>query len=283
MSDTARPFDEKGNDSETGGPGTQPAGEQPGVQPTEDAPMQGPLAEGHPASEQAVPATDGIGDPKPAGDESVITTGSTSVEAPALSQVSVDSDAEAGSSEIDIDPSLAVTGPADGDSSGGSDDAVTGLDIGSQSVGGSDDDGTPRPAPKVRGKIDRFGAAMGTGRRKTSVARVRVSDGDGGIRINGKSLDEYFCVERDRHMVTAPLRATGMEGQVNVWVRVNGGGTTGQTGAVVLGIARALQAKNEGLHGQLADGGFLTRDDRMVERKKYGFKKARKSFQFSKR
>ena len=276
MSDTAKPFDEK--DNATGGPGSQPAGEQPSSEPVGEQPMQGPLSEGEPPTGQAIPATDGQGDPKPADAESVVTTGSTSVEAPALSQAETDPTAEAGASEIDIDPSLAVTGP----DAGNDDDASSGLDIGSQAVG-TEDDGTPKPAPRVRGKIDRFGAAMGTGRRKTSVARVRITDGDGRIRVNGKSLDDYFCVERDRHMVTAPLRATEMDGKVNVWVRVSGGGTTGQTGAVVLGIARALQAKNEGLHETLSDGHFLTRDDRMVERKKYGFKKARKSFQFSKR
>ena len=137
--------------------------------------------------------------------------------------------------------------------------------------------------PVIRGKIDRFGAAMGTGRRKTSVARVRVKDGNGQITINDRELDDYFPTERDQQMVQAPLRATQSLGKVDVWVRVNGGGTTGQTGAIMLGIARALQARDANLHHQLAEGGYLTRDGRMVERKKYGFKKARKSFQFSKR
>ncbi len=141
----------------------------------------------------------------------------------------------------------------------------------------------PNYTPVIRGKIDRFGAAMGTGRRKTSVARVRVKDGDGKMTINGRELDSYFPTERDQQMVQAPLKATDMLGKVDVWVRVNGGGTTGQTGAIVLGIARALQARDAGHHHALAEGGYLTRDGRMVERKKYGFKKARKSFQFSKR
>ncbi len=135
----------------------------------------------------------------------------------------------------------------------------------------------------IRGKIDRFGVAMGTGRRKTSVARVRIKDGNGQIAINGRSLEDYFRLERDRKMVLAPLVATGMLEKVDVWVRVSGGGTTGQTGAVVLGIARALEAKNPDLHHTLSEGGYLTRDDRMVERKKYGFRKARRSPQFSKR
>ena len=141
----------------------------------------------------------------------------------------------------------------------------------------------PRQPTLIRGKIDRHGVAIGTGRRKTSVARVRVVDGDGGMTINGRELDEYFQIERDRLLIEAPLKATETYGSVNVWVRVNGGGLTGQAGAIVLGIARALQAKNPNLHEALSDGGYLTRDDRMVERKKYGYKKARKSFQFSKR
>ncbi|HUG90515.1 MAG TPA: 30S ribosomal protein S9 [Planctomycetaceae bacterium] len=124
---------------------------------------------------------------------------------------------------------------------------------------------------------------MGTGRRKTAVARVRVRPGDGTLTINERPLDDFFRIERDRLLIEAPLKATDMLGKVNVWVRVNGGGTTGQAGAVVLGIARALQALNPDLHYKLSEGGFLTRDSRMVERKKYGFKKARRSFQFSKR
>jgi small subunit ribosomal protein S9 len=139
-------------------------------------------------------------------------------------------------------------------------------------------------APSVfRGSVDRFGVAMGTGRRKTSVARVRVKDGGGEIKINERPLTEYFPMERDRNHIEAPLKATGMLGKVDIWVRVQGGGPTGQAGATVLGIARALQAKDPGLHHELSGGGFLTRDGRMVERKKYGRRKARRSFQFSKR
>ena len=123
----------------------------------------------------------------------------------------------------------------------------------------------------------------GTGRRKTSVARVRITDGDGTTTVNGRPLNDYFRIERDRRMILAPLEAVEMAGKVNVWVRVQGGGTTGQAGAIILGIARALQAKNPTLHHDLSTGGYLTRDGRMVERKKYGFKKARRSFQFSKR
>lgn len=138
-------------------------------------------------------------------------------------------------------------------------------------------------ASQVRGKIDKFGVAMGTGRRKSSVARVRIKDGNGKVIINGREADEYFRLERDRQAIRAPLRATETLENVDVWVRVNGGGTTGQAGAIVLGVARALQARDPGLHHTLSSGGYLTRDSRMVERKKYGFRKARRSFQFSKR
>ncbi len=135
----------------------------------------------------------------------------------------------------------------------------------------------------VRGKLDKDGTAIGTGRRKTSVARVRIKDGDGKFVVNGRDFSEYFSTERDQKMVQEPLAATDTRNSVDVWVRVNGGGTTGQTGAVVLGIARALEARNESLHYTLSSRGFLSRDDRMVERKKYGRRKARRSFQFSKR
>jgi len=141
----------------------------------------------------------------------------------------------------------------------------------------------PDYVPAMRGKVDRFGVAMGTGRRKTSVARVRIKEGTGKVTINGKPLDEYFCVERDRGMILAPLQLVGKAETVDVFVRVNGGGTTGQTGAIVLGIGRALQGLVPESHHELSASGFLTRDSRMVERKKYGLRKARRSFQFSKR
>jgi small subunit ribosomal protein S9 len=160
-------------------------------------------------------------------------------------------------------------------------DVTADLEIGSQA--GETTAVAERPAPTIRGKLDRFGTAMGTGRRKTAVARVRIKDGSGKILINERDVKEYFPLERDQRMILAPLSATETVGSVDVWVRVDGGGPTGQTGAVVLGIARALQAKNPNLHPKLSEGGFLTRDSRMVERKKYGHKKARRSFQFSKR
>ncbi len=141
----------------------------------------------------------------------------------------------------------------------------------------------PQPAPLISGKVDRQGVAIGTGRRKTAVARVRITSGQGKFTVNGREMDDYFPLERDRQMIMAPLKATKNDGQVDIWVRVNGGGPTGQTGAVVLGVARALEARNNELHATLSEGGYLTRDGRMVERKKYGRRKARRSFQFSKR
>ena len=141
----------------------------------------------------------------------------------------------------------------------------------------------PDYRPVVRGKLDRFGVAMGTGRRKTSVARVRIKEGSGKFVVNGRALDEYFTVERDRAMVLAPLKLVGKDGSVDLTVRVEGGGTTGQTGAIVLGIGRALQGLVPEAHHTLASAGYLTRDSRMVERKKYGLRKARRSYQFSKR
>jgi small subunit ribosomal protein S9 len=157
--------------------------------------------------------------------------------------------------------------------------AAESVDIGSTTAVAE----APKVASVIRGKVTKEGVALGTGRRKTSVARVRIQNGSGKLTINGRDLAEYFTLERDQNMILAPLKATGTDGTVDIWVRVNGGGSTGQTGAVVLGIARALQAKDPELHHTLSVGNYLTRDGRMVERKKYGKKKARKSFQFSKR
>ena len=137
--------------------------------------------------------------------------------------------------------------------------------------------------PVLRGKLDKFGVAMGTGRGKTSVARVRIKPGSGQFSINGRTLEDFCCVEKHRETVMAPLKAADVVGKYDIWVRVEGGGITGQAGAMLLGISRALEVLNPSLHHMLSDSGFLTRDGRKVERKKYGFKKARRSFQFSKR
>ena len=123
----------------------------------------------------------------------------------------------------------------------------------------------------------------GTGKRKTSVARVILRPGDGAWWINGRSLDEYFPRLTHRTMVHAPLKIAGAEGTYDVRVRVQGGGPSGQAGAVRHGIARALVDADPELRVPLKREGFLARDSRMVERKKAGLKKARKAPQWAKR
>jgi small subunit ribosomal protein S9 len=145
---------------------------------------------------------------------------------------------------------------------------------------------------------------LGTGRRKTSVARVRLIEGTGKISINDRDLNDYFTEDKDRRAVVGPLEVTDMRNRLDVFVRVRGGGITGQGGAICQGVARALKelfgvtepaaaptaegAPAEptaagGIAKRLRDSGYLTRDGRMKERKKYGLKGARKAFQFSKR
>ena len=136
------------------------------------------------------------------------------------------------------------------------------------------------PAPKGP---DKGGFYWGTGRRKTSVARVRIRPGDGKLLINKRELNNFFRSEQDRSAVMAPLVMAKAEKTLDVFVNVNGGGTTGQAGATLLGIARALKIYDPGLAPALRDGGFLTRDPRMVERKKPGQSGARRRYQFSKR
>lgn len=123
----------------------------------------------------------------------------------------------------------------------------------------------------------------GTGKRKTSVARVILRPGDGGTWINGRTLEEYFPREALRSSATAPLRVAGLEGRFDLWARLGGGGVAGQAGALRHGIARALVEADPELRVPLKREGFLTRDARQVERKKAGLKKARKRPQFSKR
>jgi len=123
----------------------------------------------------------------------------------------------------------------------------------------------------------------GTGRRKTSVARVRVIPGSGAIKINDRDMDQFFHREDHRLTVNAPLRATKTLGKYDVLANVDGGGITGQAGAVSLGIARALLKADATLEAALRENRMLTRDSRMKERKKYGRRGARRGFQFSKR
>ncbi len=123
----------------------------------------------------------------------------------------------------------------------------------------------------------------GTGRRKSSVARVYLVPGSGKITINKRDIDEYLGLETLKVVVRQPLALTGTEGKYDVLVNVKGGGYTGQAGAIRHGIARALLEVDEEFRPALKAAGFLTRDPRMKERKKYGLKKARRAPQFSKR
>ena len=123
----------------------------------------------------------------------------------------------------------------------------------------------------------------GTGRRKKSIARVRILPGNGNITINKRSIDEYFGREVLRTIVRQPLVLTDTDGKYDILVNVHGGGTTGQAGAIRHGISRALITVDHDLRGPLKKAGYLTRDPRMKERKKYGLKKARRAPQFSKR
>jgi small subunit ribosomal protein S9 len=124
----------------------------------------------------------------------------------------------------------------------------------------------------------------GTGRRKTAVARVRLLPGEGEIVVNGRSLAEHFGAAIDEAEVRMPFRVTGTEGRYNTMIKVEGGGVTGQAGAIKHGIARALlELDPEGYRLPLRQAGLLTRDPRMKERKKYGLKRARKAPQYTKR
>jgi small subunit ribosomal protein S9 len=146
-------------------------------------------------------------------------------------------------------------------------------------------DTTPQPTPaarmgtpKVRGPY-----TWGLGRRKSAVARVRIKSGAGNFVVNGKPVDEYFTTIGTRKRAQSPLVCAAAEGIYDVFVNVNGGGPTGQSGAVELGLARALKDVNPAVFDTLREAGHLTRDSRMKERKKYGRRGARRGFQFSKR
>jgi len=146
----------------------------------------------------------------------------------------------------------------------------------------------PAVSTKAPAKSDAQGWWWGTGRRKTAVARVRVKPGSGEIKIRvsrgrHKSVDEYFTEMRDREDVVAPLKDTDTLSKMDVVCRVDGGGFMGQAQAIRLGIARALKGYDPSLEHTLRDKGYLTRDPREVERKKYGQAGARRRFQFSKR
>lgn len=132
-------------------------------------------------------------------------------------------------------------------------------------------------------KLTKTGEALGTGRRKTAVARVRVRKGSGLVTINGRPLEQYFNSIRDRQAVLVTLEATGHQSNVDVIVSASGGGFTGQAGAIKMGIARALKNFDPGTEAVLRQEHLLTRDSRMKERKHYGLRGARRGTQFSKR
>jgi len=142
---------------------------------------------------------------------------------------------------------------------------------------------TDQATPQAKKGPDKGGFFWGVGRRKSSVARVRLKPGEGKLIVNKKKLADYFKLDTYRKAVLSPLLVAGSDKKFDVFANVRGGGTTGQSGAVMLGIARALRNYDETFTQALREGGFLTRDQRMVERKKPGQSGARKRYQFSKR
>ncbi len=138
-------------------------------------------------------------------------------------------------------------------------------------------------APVHVQKLDAYGRAYATGKRKDAIARVWIKPGSGKITVNGRELEVYFARPVLRMILNQPLQLTNRVGQYDMMVTVSGGGLSGQAGAVRHGLSKALTYFEPELRGPLKKGGFLTRDSRIVERKKYGRAKARRSFQFSKR
>jgi len=141
------------------------------------------------------------------------------------------------------------------------------------------------PVPHTRGRVTVGGKTFywGTGRRKKSVARVRIVVGTGKFIVNDRPVDEFFKETKDRNYVRAPLAAASIDNTLDVIANAHGGGYTGQAGAVVQGLGRALSLYDAALRKPIQAAGFLTRDSRMKERKKYGQRGARRRFQFSKR
>ena len=142
---------------------------------------------------------------------------------------------------------------------------------------------TQPEAPVYEKKVDKFGRAYATGKRKDAIARVWIKPGSGKIIVNDKEFRAYFARPVLQMILQQPVVAANRNGQYDVIATVQGGGLSGQAGAVRHGISKALTYYEPGLRGVLKKGGFLTRDSRTVERKKYGKAKARRSFQFSKR
>jgi small subunit ribosomal protein S9 len=142
---------------------------------------------------------------------------------------------------------------------------------------------TDTATPTAPAEIKNRKYIWGVGRRKTAVARVRIAPGSGKILVNERELNDYFPNERDRKAIFGPLEVTNTGGKMDIFVNANGGGQTGQAGAIIMGLGRALAKYDNSLEVALRNGGFLTRDSRMKERKKYGQRGARRRFQFSKR
>jgi|TARA_B110000914_G_scaffold167286_1_gene147846 small subunit ribosomal protein S9 len=160
-------------------------------------------------------------------------------------------------------------------------DQITSLeDLSAVAVGTSAVVEIAAPREPVR---DALGRTYATGKRKDAVARVWIKPGSGKVTVNGKDQDAYFARPVLRLILRQPMQIAGVEGQFDVMATVKGGGLTGQAGAVKHGISKALQLYEPSLRGALKAAGFLTRDSRVVERKKFGKRKARASFQFSKR
>jgi len=158
-------------------------------------------------------------------------------------------------------------------------DAVAGTASGVANTGDApDSDAAPRTPVR-----DALGRSYATGKRKDAVARVWIKPGSGKVTVNGKPMPEYFARPVLQMILRQPFTVAGVEGQFDVMSTVAGGGLSGQAGAVKHGISKALQLYDPSLRGALKAAGFLTRDSRVVERKKYGKRKARRSFQFSKR
>ena len=145
------------------------------------------------------------------------------------------------------------------------------------------DRATPAAAAPREAKIDAQGRAYATGKRKNAIARVWIKPGTGKLLVNGREGEKYFARPVLRMMIAQPLAVTSRTGQYDIVATVLGGGLSGQAGAVRHGLSKALTYFEPALRGVLKQGGFLTRDSRVVERKKYGRAKARRSFQFSKR
>ncbi len=157
-------------------------------------------------------------------------------------------------------------------------EVVTGIETGTENAAATVEAAILREAVR-----DEFGRSYATGKRKDAVARVWIKPGSGKVTVNGRDMAKYFARPVLQMILRQPFTVAGVEGEFDVVATVKGGGLSGQAGAVKHGISKALQVYEPSLRGALKAAGFLTRDSRVVERKKYGRRKARRSFQFSKR